>query len=127
MDLNIPLGQIPRPGRAVGTSNLDPEEVVSSGVAVVSNGHLEIHGIPSHHACAAECDLVGSSLDESQNLRRNHVNVLLLVLIIQVTTHRVVSIEAEVDNFRENASASRHLHYRTWRRRRWWRRRRRPV
>src|SRR6266496_6292443 len=118
MDLNIPLGQIPRPGRVVGASYLDPEEVVCSGLAVVSNGHLEIHWIPSHHACAAECDLIGSSLDESQNLRRNHVNVLLLVLIIQVTTHRVVSIEAEVDNLCENASGSGHLYYRTWRRRR---------
>src|SRR6266404_980548 len=127
MDLNISLGQIPGTGGVVGTSYLDPEEVVSAGIAVVSNGHLEIHRIPSHHACAAECDLVGSSLDESQNLRRNQVNVLLLVLIIQVTTHRVVSIEAEVDNLRENASASGHLHYRTWRRRWWWRRRRRPV
>ena len=28
MDLNIPLGQIPRPCRVVGTSYLDPEEVV---------------------------------------------------------------------------------------------------
>ena len=125
MYLNVPLTQISGPRGHVSAAYLNPEEVVSSRFAVVANRNLEIHGIPAHSAGAAERDLVWSGLDESQYLRRNQMNVLLLILIIQMSAQRVVGIEAEVYNLREDAAAAGHLDYRTWRgwRRRRWRRR----
>ena len=92
MNLDIALTKISSSSRSVRASYFDPEEVVSSRLAIVANRDLEVHWISSYRPGTAECDLIWPSLDKSKYLRRNEVNVLLLILVVQMATQRVVGV-----------------------------------